>query len=100
MILDNIAETVGIIRDFILILASLLLSLIILFLYRKLASVLDSAGRVLKNAEELSETISTRFEGTSTVGGRVASGALKTMSFILGLTRRSSKKGGTGDGGQ
>ena len=41
--IENVAEIVGIVRDFILILAFLIAALVLLLIYRKLSSVLDSA---------------------------------------------------------
>ncbi len=96
--IENVAEVVGIVRDVILILAFLVAALALVLVYRKLSSVLDSAGRTLKNAEELSSTISSNLIGRAKSGTGVASGAGKVAAFILSFARRMKKKRGDGDG--
>ena len=90
--IENVAEIVGIVRDFILILAFLIAALVLLLIYRKLSSVLDSAGRTLKSAEELSSTISSKLAGPAGSGTGVASGAGKVAAFFVSFARRIMKK--------
>ena len=92
------AEIVGIVRDFILILAFLVAAVLLLLIYRKLSSVLDSAGRTLKNAEELTDTISSKLVGPAGSGSGVASGAGKVAAFFVSFARRMTKKRGDKDG--
>ena len=55
--------------------------------------MLDSAGRTLKNAEELTETISSKLIGPAESGSGVASGAGKVVAFFVSLVRRMKKRG-------
>jgi hypothetical protein len=71
---------------------------VLLLIYRKLSSVLDSAGRTLKSAEELSSTISSKLSGRKESGTGVASGAGKVAAFIFNFARRRKKKRGDKDG--
>ena len=99
--IENVAEIVGIVRDFILILAFLIAALVLLLIYRKLSSVLDSARKTLKNAEELTTAISSKLAGPAGSGSGVASGAGKVAAFIFNFARRMKKKkknGGDKDG--
>ena len=64
----------------------------LLLVYKKLASVLDSASRALKNAEELTTTISSKLIGPAEAGNGVASGAGKAAAFVVSFARRFNKK--------
>ena len=94
MSLADIADVIGIVRDFLLIFALLAAILILLVLYKKLASLLDSAGRAMRNAEEVATSISSRIVRPATAGSGMASGIGKLVAFITGFSRRSTSKGG------
>ena len=96
--IESVAEIVGIARDFILILAFLVAALVLILIYRKLSSVLDSAGRTLEKAEELTDAVSSRLIGPAESGSGVASGAGKVAAFIVSFARRMKKKRGEEDG--
>ena len=70
--------------------------LVVLILYRKVATILDSAKRTLKSTEDIVSTVSNRVARPAAVGSGAAFGAGKVVAFLLGLSRRS--KGGKNDG--
>ena len=92
----DVADIIAVIRDIALISILLFAMAVLLALYWKLSGVLDSARRIMKNADEVADAISSRIVGPAAAGSGVAFGAGKVAAFILGLSRR--KKGGKSDG--
>ena len=94
------SETIGTIRDIIIIVfvlggsLFLLVSVILLFrLYRKVSSLLSSVRKTIKNVEEITSAVSESFVKPATAGSGVAFGAGKLISFLLGF-RKGGKKNG------
>lgn len=95
--MDETAQILGIIRDGLLIVVFLLTIVVLFVIWRTGSSVLKSAQRTMKSAEDVADAISSKIVGPATAGSGVASGAGKLASFFLGLTRRR-RKGGKDDG--
>lgn len=96
MTLTDFAELVGVIRDVILIVASLLLTFLIiglLFVYRKLSRLVDSAKRTVASAEQVADAISSKLAGPAGAGSGVAFGIGKAVAFFGGLRRNKKGKG-------
>ena len=84
------------IRDIVLLALLGVTLLAVLFLYFKISSILGSAKRTLKAAEDIVTTVSESVVGPAAAGSGVAFGAGKAMAFLFGLSKR--KKGGKDDG--
>ena len=96
MTLTDFAELVGVIRDVIVIIASLLLTFLIIglfFLYRKLSRLVDSAKRTVASAEQVADAISSKLAGPAGAGSGVAFGIGKAVAFFGGLRRKKKGKG-------
>ena len=98
--MTEFAETVGVIRDFVLIVIFLLAIIVLLVLYKKIAGVLDSAKRTLKSAEDVAAAVSEKVVGPAASGSGLAFGAGKLVGFVLGLSGKRRRKGGKSDGQQ
>ena len=95
--ITDVAEIAGLIRDIAFVLLLLLAILVVLMVYRKVSTVLDSARRTMRDAEEIVSTVSHRFAEQASSVSALASGAGKVVAFLLGLSGRR-RKGGTNDG--
>ena len=95
--MTEIAEWIALARDVAFLVLLLVLLVVALKLYFSLSSVLGSAKRVIKAAEEITTTVSESVVGPATAGSGVAYGAGKVMAFLAGLSRRK-KKGRDDDG--
>jgi len=91
------AEWIAMIRDVVFLVLLGVTLLAILTLYSKISSILSSAKRTLKAAEDIATTVSDRMVGPAAAGSGVAFGAGKAMAFLFGLSNRK-KKGGKDDG--
>ena len=103
MSLTDTAELVGIIRDVILIIAFLLFTFLLiglLFLYKKLSRLVDSAKRTVASAEQVAETISSKLAGPAGAGSGVALGLGKAVAFFGGFRRNKKDKGEQENGKQ
>ena len=91
------AEWIAVIRDIVFLVLLGVTLLAILTLYFKISSILSSAKRTLKAAEDIATTVSESVVGPAASGSGVAFGAGKAMAFLFGLSKRK-KKGGKDDG--
>ena len=92
------AETIEVVRDFLLIFVFLSALIVMLLSYRKVSTILDSAKRTMVSVEEVAETVSSRIVGPAASGSGVAFGAGKVAAFFLGLRGRKKERGKGGDG--
>ena len=90
------SDWIAMIRDIVLLALLGVTLLAVLFLYFKISSILGSAKRTLKAAEDIVTTVSESVVGPAAAGSGVAFGAGKAMAFLFGLSKR--KKGGKDDG--
>ena len=96
------AELVALLRDLSLIMFSgiavlsiIILTLIVVLLYRKLSPVLDSSKIAAKNAEELSSKLGKTLEKPLSGVSNFAYTTSRVLSFVFGITRG---KGGNDNG--
>ena len=96
----GVAEWVALVRDITLLLLLLVALFVVLFLYRKASTLLDSTKRAMKNAEDIVSTVSEKVVGPAAAGTGLAFGAGKVMAFLLGVSgrRRKRKRGGSDNG--
>jgi len=92
--LTDAAEIIGIVRDalFILLLAAALV--LMLRVWGKISSVLDSTKRTIKGAESIFTTVSSKVVGPAAAGSGVAFGAGKVLAFLTGFAKRRGRDGG------
>ena len=90
------ADWIAMIRDIVLLVLLAVTFLAVLALYFKISSVLGTARRTLKAAEDIVTTVSESVVGPAAAGSGVAFGAGKAMAFLFGLSKR--KKGRKDDG--
>ena len=95
--MTEIAEWIALARDVVLLVLLMVMLLVILKLYFNISSVLGSAKRAVKAAEEIVTTVSGSVIGPVAAGSGVAFGAGKAMAFLMGLSKRR-KKGESDDG--
>ena len=96
MTLTEFAELVGAIKDIALIVVSLLLTFLllgILFLYRKLSRLLDSATRTVESAEQIADVISGKLARPVGAGSGIAFGLGKAVAFFGGFRHKKKGKG-------
>ena len=91
------AEWIAMIRDIVFLVLLAVALLAVLTLYVKISSILSSAKRTLKAAEEIATTVSESVVGPASSGSRVAFSVGKAMAFLFGLSKRR-KKGVKDDG--
>lgn len=92
-------EIIGMIRDIAIISVLVVVLLVVLLLYLKVASILNSVKRTMKNAEDVASIVLNRIARPAAAGSSVAFGAGKVAAFLAGLTgRRQRRKGGEKDG--
>ena len=94
----DFAESVGLVRDILLIVLLALSTLALLILLWKVSGLLSSVRRTAKNVEELVEVVSSRIVGPAAAGSGVAFGAGKLAAFFLGFARKRNDKGGKNNG--
>ena len=94
----DFAESVGLVRDILLIVLLALTTLALLILLRKVSGLLNSVRRTAKNVEELVEVVSSRIVGPAAAGSGVAFGAGKLAAFFLGFSKKRNDKGGKNNG--
>ena len=97
MNVTDIAEIVALVRDIVLLVLLAMALLLVIVVYWKLSSILDSAKRTVKEAETIVTTLSEKVVGPAGGGSRMARGTGKTLSFLFGLLgrgRRGRKKDG------
>ena len=94
----DFAESVGLVRDILLIVLLALMTLALLILLWKVSGLLNSVSRTAKNVEDLVEVVSSRIVGPATAGSGVAFGAGKLAAFFMGFSRKRSDKGGKDNG--
>ena len=102
MSFSDFAEIVAVVRDSLLIVLLVLALAVMLFTFKKVSNLLNSVNRTVRNAEEVSDAISSRIVGPASASSGVAFGAGKVAAFFLGLRRRkkSGKEGGESNGEQ
>ena len=102
MTFSDFAEIVAMVRDSLLIVLLILALAVMLFTFRKVSNLLNSAMRTVKNAEEVSDAISSRIVEPASAGSGVAFGAGKVAAFFLGFRRKrkNKKQGGESNGEQ
>ncbi len=96
--MTDAAEIIAVIRDIafiVLLLVMLVAVLVVVVLVRKVSSVVNSAKRTAKGVEDMMSTVSGSVVTPAAAGSGVAVGAGKILAFILGLTRRKKKQGGS-----
>ena len=93
----GVADTIAIIRDFLLIFVFLSALIVMLLSYRKVSTILDSAKRTMVSVEEVAETVSSRIVGSAASGSGAAFGVGKVAAFFLGLRRQKKDRGKGGD---
>ena len=98
MSLTEIADIVGVIRDFALIFVLLIALVFLLVVYKKVSSVLDSVRRTMNSAEEVAAAVSSGIVKPARRGSGVAFGAGKVAASIFGLMRNLGRKGGRNNG--
>ena len=98
--LDDTAQTIAIIRDFVLIVAVPVAVTGSLLLFRKMSKMLDSVAATTDRVEDIAGTLSDRIIGPAAAGTGVAFGAGKLAAFILGFSRPRKKKEEGGDDGE
>jgi hypothetical protein len=98
-LLEDVADVLAIVRDAALILVSLIAGLVLFLIYSKVSAVLNAAKRTMKNAEEVTSTISSRIAGPAAAGSGLAFGAGKMAAFVMGFSRKKKKKKGGEDDG-
>ena len=94
----DFAESVGLVRDILLIVLLALMTLALLILLWKVSGLLNSVSRTAKNVEDLVEVVSSRIVGPATAGSGVAFGAGKLAAFFMGFSRKRNDKGGKDNG--
>ena len=94
--MDDIQQIVAVARDIVFLVLVMVVLLMVLVLYRKVAGVLNSARRTLEDTEEIVSTVSTRLVGPAAAGSGVAFGVGKLASFLFGLNRKRKDKGRDG----
>lgn len=94
MDLTDAAEIIGIVRDALLILLLAAALGFVLFVWRKVTSILDSTKRTIKGAESIFTTVSSKVVGPAAAGSGVAFGAGKVLAFLTGFAKRRRRDGG------
>ena len=97
--LEDVADVLAIIRDAALILVLLIAGLVLLLTYSKVSAVLNAAKRTMKNAEEVTSTISSKIAGPAAAGSGLAFGAGKMAAFVMGFSRKEKRRKGEEDDG-
>jgi hypothetical protein len=92
--LTDAAEIIGIVRDALLILLLAAALGFVLFVWRKVTSILDSTKRTIKGAESIFTTVSSKVVGPAAAGSGVAFGAGKVLAFLTGFAKRRRRDGG------
>lgn len=90
MTLESTAHLVGIIRDVLFIFILLFVAGAIFFVYRKLASVLESVEGTLKSTREVADAISERFSEPTSSGTGFVYGVGKVLAFFMRRFRNES----------
>ena len=98
MDLTGFAFVLGVTRDVLIILISFFGLLAVLVIYRKVTKILDSAGRTLKNVEDMADSLANSIVKPANSGSGLAFGVGKLAAFVMGLSRRKKRKGGHNDG--
>ena len=96
MTLTDTAEIIGIVRDVLLILLLTAALMVVLVVWRKVSTVLDSAKRTIKGAEEIVTVVSSKVVGPAAAAAGVAFGAGKLAAFLAGFVRRKGRRDGDG----
>lgn len=96
--LGDTAQTIAIVRDFVLIVAVSVAVTGSLLLFRKVSKVLDSLTATTDRVDDIVGTVSDRIIGPAAAGTGVAFGAGKLAAFILGFSRTRKKEEGDDDG--
>ncbi len=94
----DFAESVGLVRDILLIVLLALTTVALLILLWKVSGLLNSVRRTARNVEELVETVSSRIVAPAAAGSGVAFGVGKLASFFLGFSRKRNDRGGKNNG--
>lgn len=94
MDLTDAAEIIGIVRDALLILLLAAALVLMLRVWGKVSSVLDSTKRTIKGAESIFTTVSSKVVGPAAAGSGVAFGAGKVLAFLTGFAKRRRRDGG------
>ena len=95
MNVTDTAEIIAMIRDIAFLVLLLMAILAMLILYRKLASMIDSARRTVKQAEDIVSAVSTKVVKPATAGSGAVFGAGKLVSFLFGLRKKRRERGGS-----
>ena len=90
----DFAESVGLVRDILLIVLLALTTIALLIVLWKLSGLLNSVHRTARNVEELVEAVSSRIVAPAAAGSGVAFGVGKLAAFFLGFSRKRNRKGG------
>ena len=79
------------VRDIVLLVLLVVTLLAVIKLYLSISSLLATAKRAMKAAEEVTATVSESVIGPAVAGSGVAFGAGKLMAFLLGMSKRKKK---------
>ena len=90
MELADTAEIIGIVRDVLLVLLLTVALLVVLILWRKVSSLIDSAKRTAKGAEEIVKAVSSKV-APATAGAGVAFGVGKVAAFLTGFAKKRQR---------
>jgi hypothetical protein len=66
--------------------------LIAVVVYSKVSPILNSVRRAIKETEAIIATVSEKIVGPASGGSGIARAAGRTVSFLLGLSRRGRKR--------
>ena len=83
-IVRDIAFYVGFFRDLLLLSILLIILILVFSIYRKVSQALNSAGRILDNAEEIVNTVSENIVRPASSGSGIAFGLGKMLAFLRG----------------
>ena len=87
------AETIAMIRDIAFLAILVVMLLVVVLVYFKVAAVLNLAKRTLEDIEGIASTVAEKVVGPAAAGTGVAFGAGKLAAFLLGVRRKRKEKG-------
>ena len=88
----SVAETIAIIRDIVILVILVIGILVMLFLFLKVSTLLNSVRRTLEDTENVVSTISDRIVRPATSGSGTAFRLGKAAAFISGVFGRGRRK--------
>lgn len=86
-IVQDVAFYVGLVRDLLLLIILMTILIIVFAIYRKIANGINSANRILENAEEIVTTVSENIVKPASSGSGIAFGLGKLFAFLRGTKK-------------